>query len=419
MNKPDLRKIRNNFIQWFKDVKQIIKENRKIAVAILGFVAVVAIAIVVSSSIAKRKQTVEVVLPETETIVEEGYVVAEEPLEIDAYPEINSLIKRYYNAVASGDIELVEQLKSGVDDKERIVIQKKSDYIEDFPVVTCYTKRGPVADSYLVYAYYEVKLYGYDVTAPGLNAWYVVKNESGNYYINDDEQDEKLADYCKIISVQDDVVDLNNTTNVKFNEILDNNAEFASFMAELPSQLTLAVGEELAKLNADEEPVEQVEETIEVAPADRTAVANTVVNVRTSDSGNADKVGVARVGDQFPLIEEKLNGWSKIEFDGKEAYIKSEFLDILGEEKEEEESDESSEENKSDNSATATASSPSSGKAKASTTVKIRKDSSTDSEQIGLVYGGEKVEVIEKLSNGWSKIKFGGKTGYIKSEYLE
>ena len=27
--------------------------------------------------------------------------------------------------------------------------------------------------------------------------------------------------------------------------------------------------------------------------------------------------------------------------------------------------------------------------------------------------------VVEKQTNGWTKVKYNGKTGYVKSEYLE
>ncbi len=420
--------IRTEVIEWFKDVWALIKENKRITIIVLSFVVVIVGAITISTIAAKKSQNVDAVLDSAE-VEEVEYQIPEDPLEVDAYPEVNELMKRYYQAEAEGDVETVKSIKSSVDDKEEIVISKKSEYIENYPVVTCYTKKGPVDDSYLVFAYYEVKLNDFEETAPGLNAWYVCRNGSGDLYIDDDEQDEKLSNYCKILSVQDDVVDLNNTVNVKFNDLLAENEDMAQFLEELPDNLMASVGEELAKAEAGteettvEETVEEttVEETAEVI---KTVKATTVVNVRASDSESADKVGKAMEGEEYKLLEEKVNGWSKIEFEGNEAFIKTEFLEVVSEEKSEpsgetsNDNDDSAKEDETDNSEAAK-DSPTSGKAIAKETIKLRKSASTSSDQLALLYAGSSVEVVMKQADGWTKVKYEGKTGFVKSEFLE
>ncbi len=438
MKKVDFKELRTKTLDWFKDIKILIKENKRIAFIIMGFVALVALAIVLTTVVAKKNNTAEVVLATEDATEAEEYVIPDEPLEVDAYPEINNLMKKYYQAVADGDVETIKSIKTAVDEKESIVIKKKSQYIDSYPVVTCYTKKGSLEDTFLVFAYYEVKIVGYDKQAPGLNAWYVCKNENGEYYINDDEQDETLAEYCKIISVQDDVVDLNNTVNVKFNEMLEEDTEFAKFMTELPDKLTAEVGEELARIEAGEtieEPSETEEETeteTEEAVEKKVRITADVVNVRSSDSSTADKLGTARHGEEYTLVEEKVNGWSKIIYEDKEAFISSEYVEVISEEpaeasNEDTASNDSDNKNNKDNSSkdsnsnnnAATDNSPTTGTAKVNTTVKFRKDASASSEQLGVIYGGGKVEVVEKKSNGWTKIKYNGQTGYVKSEYLE
>lgn len=52
------------------------------------------------------------------------------------------------------------------------------------------------------------------------------------------------------------------------------------------------------------------------------------VNVRASASPNATKLGTASKGEVFELIEEVGNGWSKINYNGQTAYIKSEYLRV-------------------------------------------------------------------------------------------
>lgn len=416
----------NIALKLLKEVVALIAYNKVISLAVLGLIVIIIIVSSIVSAVKKKHaEPQDIVGVETEAIPSDEYVIHNDALEVDAYPEINALMRKYYDAAANGDVATIESIKTPVDDKEKIIIAKKAEYLDSYPVVTCYTKLGPVEGAYLVFAYYEVKLVDYETLAPGLNAWYVCKRPDGSYYINDDEQDEKLANYCKIICVQDDVVDLNNKVNVKFNEVVAQDSGLASFLELLPEKLTASVGDELAKANEEEEqataPVPEAgteTATTVTSNGDKEVRTTDVVNVRSSDSETADRVGKAQKGDTYKLLEQKVNGWSKIMFEGKEAYIKSEYLQIVGEETASTGTTETAkEETISD--AEAIANSPSSGVARARDTVNVREKDSTDAGRVAMAYKGEEMTVIEKQSNGWTKVKFNGKTGFVKSEYLE
>ena len=186
----------------------------------------------------------------------------------------------------------------------------------------------------------------------------------------------------------------------------------------MPEILTSAVGEELAKANEPEVVEEpEAEETVIVDTTEKKAKSTDVVNVRTSDSETADKLGKVQKGDTITVLEQKINGWSKIIYEGKEAYIKSEFLEIIGEESNDSATAQNNEPEEVDEEAIAN--SPSSGKAKAKDTVNIRKSASTDAEKVAVAYKGEEMEVVQKQADGWTKVKYSGKTGFVKSEYLE
>ena len=143
-----------------------------------------------------------------------------------------------------------------------------------------------------------------------------------------------------------------------------------------------------------------------------------VVNIRTSDSETADKLGKAAVGDEFELLEEKGNGWSKIRYNDGDAYIKSEFLEPSEtqtasneEQNEEPEEEEAPQQTASSTTATETVT--------VKETVKIRKGASTSSDQLATVYKGDKLEVLMKQADGWTRIKYDGNTAYVKSEFVE
>ena len=58
-----------------------------------------------------------------------------------------------------------------------------------------------------------------------------------------------------------------------------------------------------------------------------TVTANTTVNIRSSASQTSSKVGVVYEGEKLDLLEKGSDGWYKIRYDGKVAYVKSEFVD--------------------------------------------------------------------------------------------
>ncbi len=431
--KNQIKEKLHSFIEWCKDIGSLMKDNRMIVLSVGIFIALVVVAIVVSTVIGKNSKSGEAAaaaIIETESSTEaETLVVPDEPLEENAYPEVNAVVKQYYQAMADGDIATLRTIMTGLDEKEEIKIVKKSEYVESYPTVTCYTKKGPLEESYIVYAYYEVKLVDFENLTPGMNALYLCKNEEGSYYINGENQDDQTIAYCEMLSSQDDVVDLVNTVQVKYNELKSVDANLSEFLAELPDILTAEVGEELAKKESENATEETVEETVteettqteEDAESEETVIKTVrttdVVNVRSSDSATADKVGKAQLGEEYTLLEEKGNGWSKIMFEGEEAFIKTEFLEVVSEEVVENNESESDQDD--EDAAEDAANSPSSGTATVTDTINVREDASTSAEKLGVCYPGEKLEVVMKRADGWSEVKYKGKKGFVKSEFLE
>ncbi len=66
-----------------------------------------------------------------------------------------------------------------------------------------------------------------------------------------------------------------------------------------------------------------VVETVTVKMVRTTAA----VNVRADSSTNGTKLGTVEIGTEFAVIEVLDNGWTKIDYQGSEAYIKSDYLE--------------------------------------------------------------------------------------------
>jgi uncharacterized protein YgiM (DUF1202 family) len=392
----------------------------------------VALTIVIAMQANKRKveQEETVVAPEENTGEDEAMLeVPEVPLEKDAVPGVNELFDVYYKAMVEGDTAAMEKLVYYMDATEILRAAETSKYIESYPPLEIYTKAGPKEGTYIAYVYGEIKFYDYDKPVPGMRVYYVCTNEDGELYINEDgEESDNELHYMREIQLQEDVIDLNNKAAEAYNKMMVDDPKLADFLLELKTEIEKNVGEALARAEQSEEPEEGAEEeapeeTEEDAPVEVVTKVKTtdVVNIRTSDSETADKLGKAAVGDEFELLEEKGNGWSKIKYDGGEAYIKSDFLepsetmtasnDEQTEDGEEEESQEQAD-NTDDSTAT-------NGTVRVKETVRIRSGASENSEKIATAYMGETFEVIMKQADGWTKIKYNGQTAYVKSDYVE
>ena len=51
--------------------------------------------------------------------------------------------------------------------------------------------------------------------------------------------------------------------------------------------------------------------------------------------------------------------------------------------------------------------------------VRVRKSASTEAEVLGTAYEGDELELLMKLADGWTRVRYQGQTAYVKSEYVE
>lgn len=412
----------------FEALKKWLVKYSKLVLPII-LVICVGLTIVIAVRANKRKvEQEEAVVASDENAEEEGALieVPDVPLEKDAVPEINDLINKYYKSMVDGDTDTMGELVYYLDANEILRAKETSKYLEACPTLEVYTKPGPREGCYLVLAYMELKFYDYEKPIPGMNVYYVCTNEDGEFYINQDgDESEGELQYMRKVLVQNDVIDLNNRVTVAFNDMVAEDGTLKEFLAKLDEEIDVSVGETMASAAENEgtesEPAEEAPEESETQEPEVvvTKVKTTdVVNIRTSDSETADKLGKAAVGDEFELLEERGNGWSKIRYNDGEAFIKSEFLEPSETQtaSNEEQPEEGEEEEESQQTAESTATT---GTVTVQETVKIRKGASTSSDQIDTVYAGTKLDVIMKQADGWTKIKYKGQTAYVKSDYVK
>ncbi len=349
---------------------------------------------------------------------------AEEPLRENEYPEVNELVNAYFAAVQANDIETLRSIRSYIDTVETVKFEVKSRYIEAYQNITCYTKTGPFENSWIVYVCYDVKLYDWEQLAPSLLTLFVCTNESGELYIYSGEFDENVANYILATNAQGDVEDLFNRVDTEYSEVMDANADFAAYMNALNEVIKNEVGELLiaesdqtvttseneavsdntVSENTTEEEPQQTEE--EEGPFE--VEATTTVNVRASDSEEADRIGQVAGGTVLLCNEQLANGWSQIVFEEAEdgiGYIKSEYLTVLGE-------DTSTPTQSADGVET-------NGSVRVTDTVNIRATADINGDRVGVAYQGETFEVVGDTDGEWIQIVYDGQLAYINADYIE
>ena len=130
-----------------------------------------------------------------------------------------------------------------------------------------------------------------------------------------------------------------------------------------------------------------------------TVKCSSSVNLRSEANTSSSILAELKNGTAVTVVR-TANGWCKVTYSGKTGYIKSDYVSTTG----------SASNNTSASTGTAAV-------VKCSSTVNFRSAASTSSTILGELKNGTAVSVLS-TSNGWSKVSYAGKTGYISADYL-
>lgn len=130
-----------------------------------------------------------------------------------------------------------------------------------------------------------------------------------------------------------------------------------------------------------------------------TVKCSSSVNLRSEANTSSSILAELKNGTAVTVVS-TANGWCKVTYSGKTGYIKQDYVSTTG----------SASNNTSASTGTAAV-------VKCSSTVNFRSSASTSSTILGELKNGTAVTVLS-TSNGWSKVSYAGKTGYISADYL-
>ena len=343
--------------------------------------------------------------------------------------EILAVIEKYYTALAQGDEEGILSVCDKVEERHMLQWLETSNYIEYYPSMEIYTKPGFEAGDTVAYVYFKIKFTGKDAEYPSFERLYISTAEDGTLYIRRTNLANDAAEYVQKISEQADVVELSNRVDVEFKDLMAQQPDLLVYMNDVREEVMRVVGEKLADMRQNEDgqgteggqgaeggengnqgnPPEGQDgqqaqdgqggtasgnggETLEPVYA----TATTTVNVRKSDSEKAEKIGRVTGGTKVQVLEQLVNGWTKIVYEKSEGYIMSKYLKVQ------------------ESAVKYTVI----GKVKATDNINVRAEASTDSAKMGTLVKGEKADLLAEEGE-WCKINYKDQVAYVKAEYVE
>lgn len=288
---------------------------------------------------------------------------------VDEYPEVNELVEQYFTALTDGEITNLKKIISPFEKPQQKLVKKLSKYIESYNNIKCYTKIGPIENSYMVSVYHDTKFKNIDTMAPGLTTLYIHTNDSGVYYIDNrsnDDLEPEVVSFDKDFLVAQDVLDLKKNVDKKAQEALASDSKLKKFVEGTYQELyvdyyTLLNADSKTQDDSDSNDEEKTQKQDasnkkdtskkdkketqdnnkqeESTQTESTASTNTqyynagdsirlssTINIRKSMDESSDRVVVAYEGETVTVVMSYAEGWTKVELSGKTGFVKTELL---------------------------------------------------------------------------------------------
>lgn len=295
----------DNFREWLSDnLRYILLGLAILAVLLILFFGGRAIFRALSSGPDREEQQTEQENDTSdETGSEDDETTDSNALQENAYPEVNTLIESFYAAWGQKNVDAMKELTDNFSstDEDKVV---NATYIESYDNIRVYTKKGLDENSYVVFVSYDLKFQGIDTSAPGLSELYVVKDESGNWLIHNDETDQEVQECIEKTRQEEDVQELISQEEERYNQAVESSEELKNYLEQLGEETNTA-------LMADDGDM---------------LTATEDCNVRADANTSSEILGRLQAGDQVKKLENAGDGWIKVEYNGQEAYVYSDLL---------------------------------------------------------------------------------------------
>lgn len=408
----------------------------------------------------------------TEILTEAVTDTEPEQYQEDAMPEINELISDYYKAYQDGDVKKLKKYAHPISKHEQSYIKMFSEYVEKYQNLKCYTKQGLDDKSYLVSVYLEIKFKDVDTVAPGLDFFYVTTDDDGKLYIDnlysqfnllnqEQDLDKNVKELIDNFELEDDVLALQKDVQQRYEDAVKSDEKLAKLIQTTIADATSKWAQDILAEQATEQPATEqpateekkddksdekkdekkddksdkkkdekkddksdkkkddksnekkdeqqtteqpateqqaAEQPAAETPQPETVYATDTVNIRTQPNESADVIEKVSSGTSLTRTGTTEDGWSKLDYNGTEAYVKSDYVSTE---------------------APAAPSVPEGTVVRVTESINIRSSMSETADKVGTAFSGEKLTVIMSYAEGWTKVNWNGKEGFVKTDLLK
>ena len=311
----------DNFREWLSDnLRYIMLIGGILILLLLIFFGIRAVSGVINNSDDAKEEQMEA---STESATPAPTETPEDPLEKNAYPEVNALICSYYDALGKKDVTTLQTLVDDLDPSEESKIEN-SQYIDGYSNVEVYTKKGMADDTYVVFAKYNYICTGVDTPVPALSQLYVVKDGDDYKISQTAEEDAKIQAYVSDVLQDTDVQELISETEDAYQQAQNSDPDLKEFLENL--------GKEVDETETDSDS-DSADESAQADAAVATGetsnmvmvTANDYANIRSAPGGDSEIIGVLDEGDSLEKIGED-GLWIIVNYNGQTGYIYNEYV---------------------------------------------------------------------------------------------
>ena len=278
--------------------------------------------------------------------------------EVDAYPAVMELVEQYYSCYSAGDFKTLQTLATPFSEDELAYMEMLSQYVEGYQNLVFYTKSGLDLNSYIVDVYLEMKFKGVETLAPGVASFYVRTNEAGTFYI-----DNSYSEYN--MKYNDNPLDVNIHNLLKEHE---QNEDVIALLSDTTAKYNAAIATD-ANLKT------MLNETI---PAAMSAWMAELVSGLPAPEPETEVTDT-----ETESTEQETETETETEIDPDVITFPEGTIITITE------------------------------------ATNVREEMTTQSDIVETIYRGERVTVIKSYAEGWTKVEWREKTGYIRSDLLQ
>lgn len=159
--------------------------------------------------------------------------------EINKYPEINSLMKKYLDAQVGCDKKTLMSLVTNKNEFEDMTsLEKKATVIIGYEDIICYTVPGYFDGDFIVYVVSNISFAeSTEITSKPLNInYYYVKKHKGKYLIDNKISDDSITEYINNVTSDESIQKLYKEVKTDIDTCVNEDEKFAEFYNKLYEQ---------------------------------------------------------------------------------------------------------------------------------------------------------------------------------------